>query len=76
LVECYTKKYSGRVRIVGLGDSPNDLDFLAVADVAVLIARPDGSHDPEMRAKLRGARLAAAGPAGWSAAVEEILARP
>ena len=74
LVEFYTKKYSGRLRTVALGDSPNDLDFLAVVDMAVLIARPDGSHDPEARAKLRGVRLAAAGPAGWCAAVEGILA--
>jgi len=73
LVEFYTKKFSGRLRTVALGDSPNDLDFLAVADVAVLIARPDGSHDPEARAKLRGVRLAAAGPAGWGAAVQDIL---
>jgi mannosyl-3-phosphoglycerate phosphatase len=73
LVECYAKKYSGRARTVGLGDSPNDLDFLAAVDAAVLVARPDGSHDPEARAKLPGARLVAAGPAGWNAAMEQLL---
>lgn len=74
LVEFYAKKYSGRVRTVGLGDSANDLDFLAAVDTAVVIARPDGAHDPELRAKLPGARLAAAGPAGWNAAVQQLLA--
>ena len=76
LVELFQKKFSA-LRTVGLGDSPNDIDFLAAVDVAVLLTRPDGTHDPELRAKLPRARLAKApGPAGWNDAVTQILELP
>ncbi|MFQ5663382.1 MAG: HAD-IIB family hydrolase [Terriglobia bacterium] len=73
LIELYRQQY-GEIRSAGLGDSPNDLDFLAVVDWAVLVARPDGSHDAEVRAKVPGIRLAAGvGPKGWNDAVLEML---
>jgi mannosyl-3-phosphoglycerate phosphatase len=73
LAALYRQLY-GEVRTVGLGDSPNDLDFLAAVDVPVLVARPDGTHDTEVRRKVSGVRLASgAGPAGWNDAVLEIL---
>jgi len=73
LVELYRKLYD-RIHAVGLGDSAADADFLALMDSAVLVPWPDGRHDPEARQRLPGARLApAAGPAGWNAAVQELL---
>lgn len=74
LSDLYRQQY-GEVCTVGLGDSPNDLDFLVVVDVPVLVARPSGDHDSEVRSKVRGIRLAGIGPKGWNEAVMEILSR-
>ncbi|MFQ5778387.1 MAG: HAD-IIB family hydrolase, partial [Terriglobia bacterium] len=66
LLELYRSRY-GALRSVGLGDSPNDLDFLAEVDIPVLVARPDGSHDATLCSNLPHARLAPGiGPVGWN----------
>lgn len=73
LAELFRQQY-GQVRTVGLGDSPNDLDFLAEVDLPVLVAQPGGGHDSEARSKLPHVELArGAGPAGWNAAVLKLL---
>jgi len=62
----------GPVRTVGIGDSPNDLPLLEAVDAAVLVQKPDGAYDPEI--KLPGlVRAPGPGPAGWSAAVRELI---
>lgn len=72
LTDLYRKQYTA-ISTVGLGDSPNDLDFLAAVDVPVLVARADG-HDPDVRSKVPGMRLTkGVGPAGWNEALEDIL---
>lgn len=63
----------GQIPIWALGDSGNDLDMLAVADRAALVARPDGSY----AAPARPPELVHAdgvGPCGWAAAVNGWLA--
>lgn len=73
LLELYRQQY-GDIRTVGLGDSPNDLDFLAVVDCPVLVAAPDGSYNDEVRAQVSDLRLApGTGPWGWNQAVLEIV---
>lgn len=73
LAEFYRQR-DGAISTVGLGDSPNDLDFLAVVDVPILVARPDGSYDEQVQRVLPRVRLApGVGPAGWNAAVLELL---
>ncbi len=73
LVELYRQLW-GDIRVIGLGDSPNDLDFLSIVDVPVLVAQSNGSHDTALRSKLRGAKLAPGpGPVGWNQAVLELL---
>lgn len=73
LTELYRQQY-GQIRTVGLGDGPHDLDFLAVVDCPVLVAGPDGRHDPTVRAKVPKVRLTpGVGPAGWNDAVLELL---
>lgn len=73
LAELFRQQY-GQVRTVGLGDSSHDLDFLAVVDLPVLVAQPDGRHDSDVRAKLPHAQLVpGAGPAGWNSAVLRLL---
>lgn len=75
LTELYRQR-DGEISTVGLGDSPNDADFLRAVDVPILVAQPDGSHDEEVRNLIPTARLApGAGPVGWNAAVLELLER-
>ncbi len=58
--------------VVALGDSPNDLEMLRVADIGVLIPN---SHRPpfEVTCVNRLVRPQSAGPAGWSEAIVSIL---
>lgn len=73
MIELYRQLY-GEVTTMGLGDSANDTDFLAVVDLPVLVGRPDGSHDDAVLAKVPGARcMPGIGPAGWNEAVLEVL---
>lgn len=73
LIDLYRQQY-GEIRTVGLGDSPNDLDFLAVVDLPVLVAQPNGGHNDLVRRKVPRVQLAVgAGPAGWNSAVLQML---
>ena len=63
-----------RFTIVALGDSPNDLSMLKVADRPVVVPRPGGDLDGALRVALPDAeRAPAPGPAGWNAAVLAVL---
>lgn len=73
LFAAYQRRWPGRrIGTVGIGDSPNDLDFLSVVDAPVLVRRPDGTH-------LRSAGLprvllaAGVGPAGWNLAIHQLF---
>ncbi len=58
---------------LAIGDAPNDLPMLQIADVAVCVPRPEGP-DTEILDAIPDIRLAPApGAAGWSRAVLEIL---
>lgn len=62
----------GTMLAFALGDSPNDLDMLRVADVGVLVQRPDGTYAAaEAPPGLLHAR--GKGPAGWGEAVRRLL---
>jgi len=64
-----------RPRLVCVGDGPNDLEFLALAERAVVVARPDGSHAPELREGLPGAHFTTGiGPEGFREGVLAALA--
>lgn len=64
-------------RSLGFGDGANDLELLQAMDRPVVVARPDGTHAPELRAGLPGARLTLApGPEGFNRAILEYLAKP
>jgi mannosyl-3-phosphoglycerate phosphatase len=65
------------VRSLALGDAPNDLELLLAVDRPVVVARPDGTHAPELRERLPHARFAGGiGPEGFNQAVLEYLERP
>ncbi|HET7711541.1 MAG TPA: HAD hydrolase family protein [Thermoanaerobaculia bacterium] len=58
---------------VGIGSAAIDAEFLARADIAVIIPGPDGEVDPELRKSVPDARIASApGPAGWALAIDEV----
>jgi mannosyl-3-phosphoglycerate phosphatase len=59
---------------VALGGSLVDAEFLTRADIPIVVPGPGRAADPDLLAKLSGARVAPAeGPAGWVAAVDEVL---
>jgi mannosyl-3-phosphoglycerate phosphatase len=64
----------GLVVLVAAGDGPNDLEMLAEADRAIVVARPDGSHHPALVAGVPEARFTSRiGPAGFAEGIAEIL---
>jgi mannosyl-3-phosphoglycerate phosphatase family protein len=66
------ERAQGKVVLMGLGDSLNDLPFLLAVDRPVLIRRADGSHDP--RISIPGLyRTTGIGPAGWNEAVLRVM---
>ena len=70
LVTLYRRQL-GDVRTVGLGDAPNDAEFLTVVDVPILIASP---RVDRLRALVPGGQVTTlGGPAGWNAAVLAVL---
>lgn len=73
LINLYRQLY-GEIRTVGLGDSANDIDFLKMVDVPVLVAGPDGKHDTEVKDVVPSVQCTeGAGPAGWNEAVLDVL---
>ena len=62
----------GKVVSVALGDGPNDLEMLALADVAVVVKGRHG-HPMPLQSGSRVIRTTEHGPAGWREAVLEIL---
>ena len=59
---------------IALGDSPNDAAMLAAADIAVIVRRKDGSW-LEGRGREQTINTEATGPAGWNAAMLQLLDR-
>ena len=58
--------------IIAVGDAPNDLELLQLAQHQIVVARPDGTHSPELQRALPNAVFTSGiGPAGFS---EGILA--
>lgn len=66
----------GQPRSVAVGDARNDLDLLEAADEAIVVARPDGSHDPALLAALPRARFTrGTGPEGFCEGVLTVVRR-
>jgi len=58
---------------LGLGDSENDLSLLRSVDVPILMAKPDGSFDPEVLKRIPQVRRTPAGPEGWRQSMSALL---
>ncbi len=69
----YYRRLYGRVITIGLGDSLNDEPMLRAVDIAVCVAKKDGSYEPfgiEGIIKADGI-----GPSGWNTAIINIIKR-
>jgi mannosyl-3-phosphoglycerate phosphatase len=68
------RRAMGSLRIIALGDAPNDIGLLALADVPIVVSSP---HATALQARLPKARITRRpGPAGWNEAILEILGSP
>lgn len=68
LLKGYYEKEHGRVRVIALGDSLNDLPLLKEADFPVLVRKKEGGY--EAGVDLPGLmRTRGAGPEGWKEAI-------
>ena len=72
LLDLYRKEY-GEIRVIGLGDSANDLDLLKVVDIPFVVQRPDGTYDPQIPEDV-ALRIPGIGPNGWRIAIERFFA--
>jgi mannosyl-3-phosphoglycerate phosphatase len=64
----------GPVTIIALGDAPNDMELLQLAHHPIVVAHNDGTHAEELKKALPRARFTrAAGPAGFSEGLREVL---
>ena len=71
LTDIYREK-AEHIETIALGDSLNDLSMLRAANHPILVQRPDGSYDTEV--KLPHLNLAPGiGPSGWNESVLELL---
>ncbi|MEJ2683808.1 MAG: HAD-IIB family hydrolase [Candidatus Sulfobium sp.] len=67
----YREKY-GEVFTAALGDNPNDLPMLMVADYPVIVQKPGGRYEPLI--DLPGIiKAEGVGPAGWNREVLKLL---
>ena len=60
---------------IALGDAPNDVQMLELADHGVIVANPASPELPKLAGEALGRirRTKATGPAGWSEAVSAVL---
>jgi mannosyl-3-phosphoglycerate phosphatase len=70
LVRLFRRRYAG-LTTVGLGDAPNDAEFLRVVDVAVAVR---SAHTPRLLRMVGNARpTTLPGPAGWNEALLQMV---
>ena len=72
LLPRYEHQYQTKPHCVVLGDSPNDVPMLALADTPILMPRENGEY-LEHEALNKAVRAPKPGPEGWNAAVLQLL---
>jgi mannosyl-3-phosphoglycerate phosphatase family protein len=65
------RRFLGAVQTVGLGDAPNDADFLTAVDIPIVIPSPQVDR---VRSLVPNAQVTTReGPAGWNEAISQLL---
>ena len=74
IIDCFRRQsgHAAMPRTIGLGDSLNDLPMLEAVDQPILVQRPDGSYEPEVKLP-NLIRVPGIGPAGWNEAILSLL---
>lgn len=72
LLEMMQKIQARKLSSIALGDSENDREMLQCADIAVVVRRHDGTQ-LDCRGRQQTIFTQQAGPAGWNAAVLQVL---
>jgi mannosyl-3-phosphoglycerate phosphatase len=70
-IELYKRKF-GEIITIAIGDSPNDIPMLKKVDYPVIVRKPDGSYDRQIKAP-NIIKADGIGPNGWNNAVLKIL---
>ncbi|MDG6243540.1 MAG: mannosyl-3-phosphoglycerate phosphatase [Methanolobus sp.] len=71
LTQVYRKQL-GDIKTVGLGDSLNDRPMLMEVDIAFLVLKANGEHDPAITDE-KVTRIPGVGPQGWNMAIMGLL---
>lgn len=71
LTELYKKEYDD-IQTIALGDSPNDIPMLQLADHPVVVQKPDGSYEPRINVP-NMIKAEGIGPEGWNKAILTLL---
>jgi len=69
LSSLFRKKF-GKIKTMGLGDSPNDFPMLKAVDLPVLVQKPSGIWSLNFK---NLTRIKAVGPRGWKTAVKKFV---
>ncbi len=73
LIDAYRRKF-GYITTIAIGDSPNDIPMLEEVDCPIIVQKPDGSYDQQIKIpnliKARGI-----GPDGWNDAIFCIITK-
>ena len=72
LKSVYEKNYNKPFKLIALGDSDNDLDMLAIADIAVVIKSPSHAM-PEINSTNHKILTEKYGPSGWNDSILNLL---
>ena len=64
------KKENKKIKIIGLGDSLNDLPMLKAVDIPILVQKPDKTFEPKIKAR-NLIKINAIGPQGWANAIKK-----
>jgi len=65
--------YSTELNLIALGDSPNDIDMLNIADIAVLINSPTHDYPALPNAVGEVYQTQGLGPVGWHEAITKFI---
>ena len=74
LLDCYHQQRRTEYRLIAAGDSPNDLDMLEVAQIAVIVRAPHREPPHLVESAERSVIISQrCGPAGWRECIEPLF---